>query len=65
MNPIKRGPSGPEQKPGRPEGIDLDEGSSGSIEDEMRQRGKSREETMDELVEQHDPRSSAEESEEI
>jgi len=63
MNPIKRGPSGPEQN--RPEGIDLDEGSSGSIEDEMRQRGKSRQETMDELVEQHDPRSSAEESEEI
>jgi len=64
MSPNKRGPSGPEQQPER-QGIDLDEGSSGSIEDEMRQRGKSRQETIDELVEQHDSRSSAEESEEI
>ena len=66
MSPIKRGPSGPEQIPGRQEGnLDPDAGRAGSVEDEMKERGKDRQETMDELVEEHDSRSSAEESEEL
>jgi hypothetical protein len=45
--------------------MDLDAGRAGSVEDEMKERGKGRAETMDELVEEHDSRSSAEESEEV